>query len=51
MQWAGLADHLATPHLPVSFDGRRGVVDDVPESTGRRRTVVTSTPHLAGVAA
>lgn len=45
-----LEQYLEAPHLLVSFDGRRGIVDDVLEALGHSRTVVGSTAHFAGAA-
>ncbi len=39
---------LALPHVLVSFDGRRGVVDDALDALGRTRHVAASTTHFAG---
>lgn len=44
-----LADFLGCPHVLVSFDGHRGIVDDVLEARGLSRTVLTSITHFAGV--
>lgn len=45
-----LARYLQLPHVLVSFDGRRGIVDDILEAVGHSRTVVASTTHFAGAA-
>ncbi|MFH9740986.1 LysR family transcriptional regulator [Streptomyces roseolus] len=45
-----LDDYLAHPHLLVSYDGRRGIVDDVLEARGLDRRVIASTTHFAGAA-
>ncbi|MFD3533991.1 LysR family transcriptional regulator [Streptomyces sp. NPDC058664] len=45
-----LDDFLAHPHLLISYDGRRGVVDDVLEARGLDRRVIASTTHFAGAA-
>ncbi|MFG3040909.1 LysR family transcriptional regulator [Streptomyces sp. NPDC048330] len=45
-----LADYLAHPHLLISYDGRRGIVDDVLEARGLDRRVIASTTHFAGAA-
>lgn len=45
-----LDDYLAHPHLLVSYDGRRGIVDDVLEARGLDRRVTASTTHFAGAA-
>ncbi|MGP3933616.1 LysR family transcriptional regulator [Nonomuraea sp. KM88] len=44
-----LDDFLSHPHLLVSYDGHRGIVDDILEARGLSRTVVTSITHFAGV--
>lgn len=44
-----LAEYLAHPHVLVSFDGRRGIVDDLLDAQGLRRTVLTATTHFASV--
>ncbi|MEU7025922.1 LysR family transcriptional regulator [Streptomyces sp. NPDC015232] len=41
---------LAHPHLLISYDGRRGIVDDVLEARGLARRVIASTTHFAGAA-
>ncbi|MDX3225102.1 LysR family transcriptional regulator [Streptomyces sp. ME19-01-6] len=46
----GLDDYLAHPHLLISYDGRRGVVDDLLEARGLTRRVTASTTHFAGAA-
>ncbi|MFE1381876.1 LysR family transcriptional regulator [Streptomyces sp. NPDC058740] len=46
----GLDDFLAHPHLLISYDGRRGIVDDLLEARGLARRVVASTTHFAGAA-
>ncbi|CAL9333098.1 LysR family transcriptional regulator [Streptomyces sp. enrichment culture] len=46
----GLDDYLAHPHLLISYDGRRGIVDDLLEARGLTRRVVASTTHFAGAA-
>jgi len=43
-----LAEYLERPHLLVSFDGRRGIVDDLLEARGLRRRIAGSTSHFAG---
>lgn len=43
-----LADYLALPHLLVSYDGRRGIVDDLLEARGLRRRIIGSTTHFSG---
>lgn len=45
-----LDDYLAHPHLLISFDGRRGIVDDLLEAGGMTRRVIASTTHFAGAA-
>ena len=45
-----LEEYLDTPHLLISFDGRRGVVDDVLDGMARTRTVVGSTAQFASAA-
>ncbi|MFD7500201.1 LysR substrate-binding domain-containing protein [Streptomyces sp. NPDC059850] len=42
--------YLAHPHLLISYDGRRGIVDDVLEARGLDRRVIASTTHFAGAA-
>ncbi|MEU1340231.1 LysR family transcriptional regulator [Streptomyces sp. NPDC090075] len=46
----GLDDYLAHPHLLISYDGRRGIVDDLLDARGLTRRVVASTTHFAGAA-
>ncbi|MFM9609374.1 LysR family transcriptional regulator [Streptomyces niveiscabiei] len=43
-----LDDYLAHPHLLISYDGRRGIVDDLLEARGLTRRVIASTTHFAG---
>lgn len=43
-----LEDYLAHPHLLISYDGRRGIVDDILEARGLERRVIASTTHFAG---
>ncbi len=43
-----LDEFLRVPHVLISFDGRRGIVDDALEARGLTRTVATSTTHFAG---
>ncbi|MFF0428700.1 LysR family transcriptional regulator [Streptomyces sp. NPDC004520] len=45
-----LDDYLVHPHLLISYDGRRGIVDDILEARGLTRRVVASTTHFAGAA-
>lgn len=45
-----LDDFLAHPHLLISYDGRRGIVDDLLEARGLDRRVLASTTHFAGAA-
>ncbi|MFD6325905.1 LysR family transcriptional regulator [Streptomyces sp. NPDC058442] len=45
-----LDDYLAHPHLLISYDGRRGIVDDILEARGLERRVIASTTHFAGAA-
>ncbi|MET8401663.1 LysR substrate-binding domain-containing protein [Streptomyces sp900116325] len=45
-----LDDYLAQPHLLISYDGRRGIVDDRLEARGLDRRVIASTTHFAGAA-
>jgi LysR family transcriptional activator of mexEF-oprN operon len=45
-----LDDYLAHPHLLISYDGRRGIVDDLLEARGLTRRLITSTTHFAGAA-
>ncbi|MEU5029370.1 LysR substrate-binding domain-containing protein [Streptomyces milbemycinicus] len=45
-----LDDYLAHPHLLISYDGRRGIVDDILEARGLDRRVIASTTHFAGAA-
>ncbi|MBO3682065.1 LysR family transcriptional regulator [Streptomyces sp. NEAU-YJ-81] len=42
--------YLAHPHLLISYDGRRGIVDDLLEARGLDRRVIASTTHFAGAA-
>ncbi|MET7331017.1 LysR family transcriptional regulator [Nonomuraea sp. NPDC005650] len=46
----GLDDFLTLPHLLVSYDGRRGIVDDLLEARGLARRVIAATTHFAGAA-
>ncbi|MFF5564034.1 LysR family transcriptional regulator [Streptomyces sp. NPDC012623] len=41
-------DYLAHPHVLVSHDGRRGIVDDLLDAQGLTRRVVAATTHFAG---
>jgi LysR family transcriptional activator of mexEF-oprN operon len=43
-------DYLTHPHLLISYDGRRGIVDDLLEARGLDRRVIASTTHFAGAA-
>ena len=43
-----LEDYLRLSHLLVSYDGRRGIVDDLLEARSLRRRIVGSTTHFAG---
>lgn len=45
-----LDDYLTHPHLLISYDGRRGIVDDLLEARGLTRRIVASTTHFAGAA-
>ncbi|ELP66629.1 LysR family transcriptional regulator [Streptomyces turgidiscabies] len=45
-----LEDYLAHPHLLISYDGRRGIVDDLLEARGLERRVIAATTHFAGAA-
>ncbi|MGY4921896.1 hypothetical protein [Streptomyces sp. 900105755] len=45
-----LDDHLAHPHLLISCDDRREIVDDLLEARGLDRRVTASTTHFAGAA-
>jgi LysR family transcriptional regulator, mexEF-oprN operon transcriptional activator len=45
-----LEGYLGSPHLLISFDGRRGIVDDVLDAQGLHRRVIASTTHFAGAA-
>ncbi|MGW2741242.1 LysR substrate-binding domain-containing protein [Streptomyces sp. NPDC001450] len=45
-----LDTYLAHPHLLISYDGRRGIVDDLLEARGLSRRVPASTTHFAGAA-
>ncbi|WP_433509138.1 LysR family transcriptional regulator [Nonomuraea sp. CA-143628] len=45
-----LDDYLAHPHLLISYDGRRGIVDDLLEERGLTRRVIASTTHFSGAA-
>lgn len=42
-------DYLAHDHVRISFDGRRGFVDDLLESEGIPRRVCASFTHFAGI--
>ncbi|GAA3839757.1 LysR substrate-binding domain-containing protein [Streptomyces coacervatus] len=46
----GLEDFLAHPHLLISYDGRRGIVDDLLQARGLDRRVIASTTHFGGAA-
>jgi LysR family transcriptional activator of mexEF-oprN operon len=46
-----LEDYLRLPHLLISYDGRRGIVDDLLEARGLRRRIIGSTTHFAGALA
>jgi LysR family transcriptional activator of mexEF-oprN operon len=41
---------LTSPHLLISYDGRRGIVDDLLDARGLQRQVIASTTHFAGAA-
>lgn len=41
-------DYLTRPHVLISHDGQRGIVDDLLDSQGLTREVLTSTTHFAG---
>ncbi|MEV7135866.1 LysR substrate-binding domain-containing protein [Arthrobacter sp. NPDC093128] len=43
-----LENYLTLRHLLVSFDGRRGLIDDLQEARGLSRTVAGSTSHFSG---
>ncbi|MDQ0618458.1 LysR family transcriptional activator of mexEF-oprN operon [Arthrobacter globiformis] len=43
-----LENYLSLRHLLVSFDGRRGLIDDLLEARGLGRAVAGSTSHFAG---
>jgi LysR family transcriptional activator of mexEF-oprN operon len=43
-----LADYFAANHVRVSYDGRRGFMDDLFEVAGHKRNVVASFTHFAG---
>ncbi|MCM3487437.1 LysR substrate-binding domain-containing protein [Kocuria rosea] len=43
-----LQDYLTLPHLLVSYDGRRGIVDELLEARRLRRRIIGSTTHFAG---
>ncbi|MFJ8716140.1 LysR family transcriptional regulator [Streptomyces violaceus] len=45
-----LEDYLTHPHLLISYDGRRGIVDDLLEARGLERRVIAATTHFAGAA-
>lgn len=42
-------DYLSHEHVRISFDGRRGFVDDLLESEGIRRHVCASFTHFGGI--
>lgn len=42
-------DYLAHDHVRISFDGRRGFVDDLLEGEGIRRHVCASFTHFGGI--
>lgn len=42
-------DYLALPHLMISADGTRGIVDDVLQAEGQTRDITASTGHFAMV--
>ncbi|CAN3126666.1 LysR family transcriptional regulator [Mycobacterium sp. smrl_JER01] len=42
-------DYLALPHLMISADGTRGIVDDVLQAEGQTRHITASTGHFAMV--
>ncbi len=44
-----LADFIEHPHVLVSYDGRRGIVDDLLDARGLQRHIAASTTHFAGV--
>lgn len=46
-----LEDFIAYPHVLVSYDGRRGIVDDLLDAQGLTRTVLTATSHFGAVVA
>jgi LysR family transcriptional activator of mexEF-oprN operon len=43
----GYDEFLALPHVMISFDGTRGIVDDTLESMGEQRHRLASTSHFA----
>lgn len=43
----GFEEYLALPHVMISFDGTRGIVDDLLEAHGHTRRCVVSTAHFA----
>lgn len=45
-----LDDYLRHSHLLISYDGRRGIVDDLLEVRGLTRRAIASTTHFAGAA-
>ncbi|MEQ7918546.1 LysR substrate-binding domain-containing protein [Xanthomonas sp. WHRI 1810A] len=44
----GLEDYFEASHVRVSYDGRRGFIDDMFERAGRSRKVMASFSHFAG---
>lgn len=44
----GLDDYFAANHVRISYDGRRGFIDDLFESAGYARRVTASFTHFAG---
>ncbi len=44
-------EYLAHPHVRISYDGRRGFVDDLLENEGIRRRVSASFTHFSGALA
>jgi len=42
-------DYVALPHLMISADGTRGIVDDVLHAEGQTRQIIASTGHFAMV--
>lgn len=44
----GLEEYFAADHVRISYDGRRGFIDDMFESAGYARRVIASFTHFSG---